>query len=104
MVTITIPICSVLEQRKIVEIIDHHISIADEIEKTVDQSIKQSDRLRQSILKKAFEGKLVPQDPTDEPAELLLERIKAEKAKRETENKTKKTRKKKTATKQGRLI
>jgi len=47
----------------------------------VKQSLKQSDRLRQSILKKAFEGKLVPQDPSDESAEKLLERIKAEKEK-----------------------
>ena len=41
----------------------------------------QAERLRQSILKRAFEGRLVPQDPADEPAERLLERIKAEKAK-----------------------
>ena len=46
--------------------------------------------MRQSILKKAFEGKLVPQDPNDEPAEKLLERIKAEKAKLEAEIKSKK--------------
>ena len=40
--------------------------------------MKEAERLRQSILKIAFEGRLVPQDPTDEPAEKLLERIKAE--------------------------
>jgi type I restriction enzyme S subunit len=47
----------------------------------VEQSLKQAERLRQSILKRAFEGNLVPQDPTDEPASVLLERIKKEKGK-----------------------
>ena len=69
------------EQQKIVAEIDRHFSIADEVEQTIEKSLKQSDRLRQSILKKAFEGKLVPQDPNDEPGEKLLERIKEEKAK-----------------------
>lgn len=55
------------------------LKMADE--QTIKQGLKQSNRLRQSILKKAFEGKLVPQDPEDEPAEKLLERIKAEKVK-----------------------
>jgi type I restriction enzyme S subunit len=83
------PLSSIQEQVEIVEKIVNRFSLADEVEKIVDVSLKQSERLRQSILKKAFEGKLVPQDPTDEPAEKLLERIKAEKAKREAEEKTK---------------
>ncbi len=78
---------SLPEQHKIAEEIERRFSIADQIEKTVDQGLKQAERLRQSILKRAFEGKLVPQDPNDEPAEKLLERIKAEKAKRLAEAK-----------------
>jgi len=75
------------EQRKIVEEIERRLSIADQVEKTIEQSLKQAERLRQSILKRAFEGKLVPQDPNDEPTDELLERIKAEKAKREAQRK-----------------
>ena len=69
------------EQHQIVEEIERRFSVADEIEKTVGACLQQAQRLRQSILKKAFEGKLVPQYPNDEPAEKLLERIKAEKTK-----------------------
>jgi type I restriction enzyme S subunit len=73
-----IPMATLPEQHKVVEEIERHFSVADEVEKVVEESLKQAERLRQSILKKAFEGKLVPQDPTDEPADKLLERIKAE--------------------------
>jgi type I restriction enzyme S subunit len=79
------------EQHKIVEEIERSFSVADQVEKIVEQNLKQAERLRQSILKRAFEGKLVSQDPSDEPAEKLLERIKAEKAKHETERKNKRT-------------
>jgi len=85
--TLPIPIPSLAEQHRIVEEIERCFSVADQIEKSVDQGLKQAERLRQSILKRAFEGKLVPQDPNDEPAEKLLERIKAERAKRLTEAK-----------------
>lgn len=63
------------EQLKIVEEIESRVSIADEIEKVVERGLKLSERLRRSILKRAFEGKLVPQDLNDEPADKLLERI-----------------------------
>lgn len=84
---VVVPLSPFPEQQKIVEEIESRLSIADNIERVAEQSLKQSERLRQSILKRAFEGKLVPQDPTDEPAEKLLGRIKEEKAKREMGNK-----------------
>jgi len=76
-----LPLPPLPEQQKIVEEIEQRFSVADEVEKAIDNSLKQAERLRQSILKKAFEGKLVPQDPSDEPAEKLLEKFKAEKEK-----------------------
>ena len=66
-------------QSKIVAEIETRFSEADNLEKTIDLSLKQAESFRQSILKKAFEGRLVPQDENDEPASLRLERIKKEK-------------------------
>lgn len=68
------------EQQIIVSEIERMFSICDEIEATITTSLRQAETLRKSILKRAFEGKLVPQDPNDEPASLLLERIKAARA------------------------
>ena len=79
--SIFFPLPPLPEQHKIVKEIEHHLSLVDNIEKVVMQSLKQSERLHQSVLKKAFEGRLVPQDPNDEPAEKLLERIEENKAK-----------------------
>jgi type I restriction enzyme S subunit len=76
------PLVPAEEQRLIVNEVEHRLSVADAEEKAIEASLKQAARLRQSILKRAFEGRLVPQDPSDEPAERLLERIRAEKAKR----------------------
>lgn len=69
------------EQAKIVEEVEKHISIIDGSETMIEFELKRARSLRQSILKRAFEGKLVPQDPEDPPASVLLEKIKEEKAK-----------------------
>ena len=83
LLSIIIPLTSLVEQLAIVQEIERHFSITDEVEQTIEKSLKEADRLRQSILKKAFEGKLVPQDPADLPAAELLKQIIEEKRKRE---------------------
>ena len=58
-----------------------NIAEADHLDQTLATALQQSEALRQSILKKAFSGQLVPQDANDEPAARLLERIRAEREK-----------------------
>ncbi len=53
------PLCSIEEQKNIVQEIESRLSVADKMEESIAHSLKKSDTLRQSILKKAFEGKLV---------------------------------------------
>ena len=73
-----IPICSTQEQYMVISAVELQLSELDQLEQTITHSLQQADALRQSILKKAFSGQLVPQDPNDEPASVLLERIRAE--------------------------
>lgn len=84
--------CSIEEQSVIVKMLEKKLSLTDASIRDVELQLTKAEVLRQSILKKAFSGQLVPQDPNDEPASELLARIQAEKEVVNTK-KTKKTRK-----------
>ncbi|MDF7824703.1 restriction endonuclease subunit S [Pontiellaceae bacterium B12227] len=79
-----IPLCSLEEQQQIVREIEARLSVCDEVESTLFQSLEKAEALRQSILKKAFEGRLLSAaeleacraEPDWEPASVLLEKIK----------------------------
>ena len=69
------------EQKQIVKEIEKRFEVADEVERVIAENLEKAEQLKQSILKKAFEGRLVPQDPTDQPASELLAQIQAERNK-----------------------
>ena len=73
-----IPLCSTLEAKEIVKRVEAKISQIEAAEEEIETCLHRSNALRQSILKQAFSGKLVPQDPDDEPASVLVARIRAE--------------------------
>ena len=73
-----IPLPPFSEQRRIVAEVEWRLSVIQQAAAAVEASLQRAERLRQSILKRAFSGELVPQDPDDEPASVLLERIRAQ--------------------------
>jgi type I restriction enzyme S subunit len=79
-----LPLPPLAEQLRIVAEVERRLSVIEELETLAEANLRRAERLRQAILKRAFEGKLVPQDRGDEPASVLLERIRAERATRQT--------------------
>ena len=94
---LVVPVASSAEESAVVAQIEERLSKVDKTLEDIDTQLVMSEALRQSILKNAFSGQLVPQDPDDEPASSLLERIKAEKAAR-SQNNTRAKRRRTTAT------
>lgn len=88
------PVPSIEEQAEIVRRVEVALSWIDRLASEATSARRLIDRLDQAVLAKAFRGELVPQDPSDEPASVLLERIRAE---RGTAPKTKRGRKAKAA-------
>jgi len=72
-----IPLAPVAEQKRVAAKIEEAFSIAEKIEDAVRRARERAERIDQAILAKAFRGELVPQDPNDEPASVLLECIKS---------------------------
>ncbi len=97
---IPISITSLDEQKQIVREIESRLSVCEQLETTITQSLEKAQALRQSILKKAFEGKLLSQqeitackaDKDYQPASILLEQIQAEKQAQREQEKAEKAR------------
>ena len=70
-----IPLPSRKEQKQIMTKLQHGLSLIKNVDDNVNFMLDQLDTLRSTILKQAFEGKLVPQDPNDEPASELLKKV-----------------------------
>jgi type I restriction enzyme, S subunit len=75
--SVPIPLPPLDEQRRIVEAVQQRLSVIDVMRDAIAAATKRSAGLRRAILERAFRGDLVAQDPTDEPASVLLERIAA---------------------------
>ena len=75
---IMLPLCSLSEQQVIVRRLEERFAAIEQQEREVDAALKQAYMLRQAILNRAFSGQLVPQDPSDESACVLLDRIRTE--------------------------
>ena len=73
-----VPVPPIAEQLRIVAEVERQLSDLDACERAIDVALACAAALRRSVLKAAFEGRLVPQDPSDEPASVLLDRIRAE--------------------------
>jgi type I restriction enzyme S subunit len=76
--SVAVPLAPTTEQIRLADRITVLFSLADSIEAAVEVARRRVESLDQAILARAFRGELVPQNPNDEPASLLLERIRAQ--------------------------
>lgn len=83
---ILVPVPTLAEQERIVAEIESRFERADALETAVDRALSDAEKLKQAVLKKAFSGELVPQNPDDEPASVLLDRIRAARASEQRAN------------------
>jgi len=75
-----VPMPSLREQERLVSALEGYLSLIDNLAESIEANLRRSARLREAVLKQAFEGKLVPPDACDESAPVLLERIRAARA------------------------
>ena len=73
-----LPFCPLAEQQEIVRRVEGLFALADQLEMRLAQACEQVDKLTPALLARAFAGQLVPQEPNDEPASVLLNRIGAQ--------------------------
>jgi type I restriction enzyme S subunit len=73
--SLPVPVPPAAEQRRIVAEVERQLSLVEAAEGEVERGLEKALSLRRTILQAAFDGRLVPQDPADEPATALLERI-----------------------------
>ena len=84
-----VPFPPLAEQQEIVRRVEELFTLASQIEARYAKAKAYIDKLTQSILANVFRGQLVPQDPNDEPASVLLERVRKTKANDQPKQKTK---------------
>jgi type I restriction enzyme S subunit len=99
-----VPVPPEEEQREIARVLDATLLANRHASELLGKGLARAPHMRSGILRSAFEGRLVPQDPSDEPASALLERIKSERGLPSGKNPQRRTRRKPTDDKQYRLV
>lgn len=92
--TLAIPVPPAAEQQELISTVEERLSVIEQLGTAMRLQLLRSPQVRQSILKRAFEGRLVPQDPSEEPAQALLERIREARQSRPASGRSRRVRRK----------